>query len=516
MKGHVNSKSVKMWNTARFGFLLHFFSITVLVLSWNIFQPPFASVDEAAHASRAYAAVHGKLFFPSNNNSPIGEVESVSAPRWILPIDANESPYCFWTKRSITADCGIDKWSDGTIIERPNATAQYFPTFYAVSGLPSLFLEGKTAYYAMRLIGSLFFLSILALTFFILYKFYPKRILTVIYIALTPITFLGAGTLTPNPIEVISSMTLALLINVFLDGERRNCLSSNDLRFMYFCIPLVQFLLLTSRPSGLVWSLLIWMVFLTNNLRMAKIQNSLFKNRLLLQLIVIQHVIAAIFLYFHRPKVAINLYGPQYDVIHAISFGLQNLVEQFRGLVGIIGMDVYLPEFAYAACLGFLGYLCITFFCDLEKRVLRFSRYIVGFLFFLLCSIATFADYYYRNIFTHMWQGRYSAPLYALFVLFLVLYIPRDSALVLISTLMMMINAIGMILAYIRYSQGFTNAECCGVYAPNSVVAKWLPFGMGLPQLISLMLLMVSSAFFGLVIATKRENVGEKNGSPQI
>ena len=439
--------------------------IALIVFGWSLFTPPFASVDEPAHAARSYAAVHGQAFVSSNRNEPPTYVSLVKVPNWINPQNSNDGPFCFWGKRNITADCAQNNWKDVKYSESPNQFLQYFPTFATVAGLPSLVLEGKHAYYAMRIFGSFLFLCMSAIYLWsCLQRKQPKQMYG-LFLFLTPMTFSGAGTLAPIALETISAVTFLSLL--------RNRLGQDQMKKRKLETYLLLFTattLLTSRPSGILWLLIAMVISLSDTIK--DLRSKISANKHLFSLISSISILDVLYLYFHRPPTGQNLPVSKFNFLSFISVEIQKLGEYFNNAIGIFGMDVYLPSISYYIYAGIFFSLATFFFTnrDISKYTKLSNLFLIG-LFVVLPMIVNFL---YRNTFVHFWQGRYMTPLLALVVAMYIFWSKNNSKFFVLSVVSVMIITAGLLVSYIRYSNGLS-PSCCGTAVRTHSTTQWIP-----------------------------------------
>jgi hypothetical protein len=479
-------------NKSKLSVHLMFLSIFTLGTAWVIFQPPFASVDEPAHASRAYTAVHGQAFFPINKDTAPDAVDEITVPNWIFPYAEPDSPYCFWTRIDVTANCAQTDWTKVEPTKRPNQFAQYFPTFYFIAGLPSLLAEGQVAYYLMRFFGMLTIMLFIFLILRELHKNFSPKLIGLTLIAITPMSILGSATLAPLALETVSVVMLTLLLFRF---SKKGISQNSDL----YLFLITLFVSLTARPSGLIWNILIWGYFIfTKQLSVKNFTNSnIGKIFLSSSLIVI--IFSALYLFLHRPKVAYNLGTYKINALNNLSFGVQSASEQFNNMIGIFGRDVYIPHIFYYLSFGVFSYL---FFTNLfSDKLSKLSKIYLSGVAFLILTLHIFADYYYKDIFAHIWIGRYTTPLLAFFVVICVLN--SNFNLWLFASYGILINLAAIWISYIRYSIGLTGGSCCGVKIRLQNEFQWYPLGQGIGTLTLFTLIITFSAFASFWIQNK-------------
>ena len=486
------------------GVFLLFAAIALIPLLWIIFQPPFASVDERAHVARAYTAANGHFLYPSNTQKNVDEIDTIEVPAWIHPLKDTDSPNCFWGRREITANCAISNWNDKTILSLPNQFAQYFPTFYAVAGIPSIFSEGKVAYYAMRLAGLFEFLAITWGLFWVLTSFFNKNKLAIPFLTLTPMTLLGAGTVAPLALETVSVVTLCVILySLFFLRITWNNKKQKTIFYILFFF--VSFTASTARPSGFVWSGIIWIFFIFSNYKNLKYIYEKYRFVILAQFFIFFFAIT--YFYFHRPKVGVRDSIYPINLGNTLTFGIQELGESFNNMVGIFGMDIYLPQICYYLFFGIFSYVAITFFENNLPSEMKYSKILMGSLILLLSTVSMIFDYIYREVFAYFWIGRYSTPLLGLVVTIVALGKLKHLSLWLCAGAIYAMNILAILMGFFRYSLGFVPAQCCGAWSRAQTEFLWKPFGLGFPFLatISLVLVVIFAAGASIVYKNSKD-----------
>jgi hypothetical protein len=473
-------------------------SISLLGLTWVVYQPPFASVDEPNHAARAYTAVNGKLFFPENKDTAADAMDIVQVPNWVLPYKEPDSPYCFWQRVNITANCSNTDWTNAEIVERPNQFAQYFPTFYGIAGLPSIWLEGQVAYYLMRLFGLIAVLFVFYILLREVKDYHHPTLFAAPFIAITPMTISGAGTLAPLALETVAFAALTLFAYRFLKNGVR--LPTGDLLRLLF----IQVIALTSRPSGLVWSAILWLVLVFSlKISLRKLWRH---SKISIWLILASHLIASFYLYNHRPKVNFRSAGYEITLFNSMTRGIQTAYEMFNNAVGIFGMDVYIPLIFYYLSFGIFSFLI---FNVLQAKATTLTiKICVAALGALFLSIHIFANYYYRDVFANIWIGRYATPLLALLMVFVLLLQENRNLIWWFASFGLTINLLAIWISYLRYSVGFNGGDCCGILNRQGDNFQWFPLGFGPIGLLIASLLITVFFFMALRNAIKLSQNG--------
>ncbi|MBC7592043.1 MAG: DUF2142 domain-containing protein, partial [Salinibacterium sp.] len=115
---------------------------------WALSAPVFAVADESAHATKAIAQWQGQVI---GYEVPGIRHTVVDLP----PADSYSSNIiCFVYHPDIPANCGVELGDEGTNWFNTWVGA-YNPTYYYLSGWPSLIFDGSAGIYAMRIASAL-------------------------------------------------------------------------------------------------------------------------------------------------------------------------------------------------------------------------------------------------------------------------------------------------------------------------------------------------------------------------
>jgi hypothetical protein len=177
------------------------------ICAWSFATPIDAAPDEPAHIAQAVAIVRGQFDEPTHN-TPIGPLARVRVPGWavynhgipcFLPLDETTHP----VQTGIAAACA-DTLSDTT---RPAYFSSQFsnapPLYYVVAGIPSLFLSGPSALYAMRLMSGLLNAGLVAMGISLLVRYHPRRTSLVgVLIALSPMVLFLMAVVSSSGLEI--------------------------------------------------------------------------------------------------------------------------------------------------------------------------------------------------------------------------------------------------------------------------------------------------------------------------
>lgn len=227
-------------------FLAVFAVVGFLTTLWSLASPPLSVPDEPAHTIKAASVVRGQLKGQSGTTQ--GERNQVLVPAYIAATDG--SPSCFAFKPLVSAGCQPEIGTDTTLVPAYTSAGNYNPVYYAVAGLPSLFMSGETALYGMRVLSGLlsaFFIAI-AMTSLTGLR-HGKVPLLIASFALTPMVLFLSGSVNPNSLEVASSLAVFCALCLCWD----KVLSNKDWKFPLAIAAVSAVVLANTRAASLLW-----------------------------------------------------------------------------------------------------------------------------------------------------------------------------------------------------------------------------------------------------------------------
>jgi hypothetical protein len=159
--------------------------------SWAVAAPLMSSADEPAQAINAAAVVQGQLDEPFHAG-PDGRISTVNVPAYIASL--GRIPGCYAFRSSMPASCAPPIQNSTRSEPVAMEFSNYPPLYFALTGLPTLFLSGARSLYAMRLVSAAVSSALLALGLYLLVRYHPRRLaLLAGVLAITPmVLYLGA------------------------------------------------------------------------------------------------------------------------------------------------------------------------------------------------------------------------------------------------------------------------------------------------------------------------------------
>ncbi|WP_426979500.1 DUF2142 domain-containing protein [Pseudarthrobacter sp. O4] len=227
-------------------FLALFALVGLLTTLWSLASPLISVPDEQAHVIKAAAVVRGQL--RGDSGVAQGERTQVLVPQYIASTDKLQT--CYAGNALLTADCSPSLPSDTTIVRALTSAGSYNPMYYAVAGIPSLFMSGDEAVYTMRIVSGLFTAAFIAVALFSLSGLRRWRApLFVGTFAITPMVLFLSGAVNPNSLEVATSM--AMFCALSLTWERVESRASWKVPLALAAMSAV--VLANTRAASLLW-----------------------------------------------------------------------------------------------------------------------------------------------------------------------------------------------------------------------------------------------------------------------
>lgn len=178
--------------------LATFVLLSLVALTWAAATPPFAGPDEPSHARKAAGVVRGELTDELDPRTGAAVVEG--------PAVLNNGADCFAFKATVTADCQVlvDGGGDTSM---GHAARDYPPTYYVVTGTPTLVLDGIDLLYAQRSASGLAAAAVVTLAVASLRRSRdPRTALVGLAVALTPMAMFLFGVVNPSSLSIAAGV----------------------------------------------------------------------------------------------------------------------------------------------------------------------------------------------------------------------------------------------------------------------------------------------------------------------
>ncbi|MCX2746525.1 DUF2142 domain-containing protein [Arthrobacter sp. MI7-26] len=388
----------------------------MLITLWTLATPLMAYPDEPAHTIKAAAVARGQ-FFPHPGES-FGHGVHVQVPSYIANIGSQS---CFAFTKEKPADCSPDIPLDDTYTTIGVTSAGlYNPLYYWLVGLPSLFMSGAPAIFAMRIVSGLMSAAFYAAGFTALSRLrHPKWPTVAAAMATTPMVLFLASGINPNSLEVAASMAAFCGLVSVLENSRQLHLARPGI----LAVGVSAATLANTRNVSLLW-LLCGAIVACLFFRGSDIA-AIFRNRVLLIVAGLSSLGVALGVIWNFVMLAAP---PSAGEAPA---GISNAVEGLRPsnafvtmmdrsfdfvtqYIGVAGwLDASLPQ----AVLMFWNMLLIAIL--LMVLLMRPARLQLGFwvAIGMLAVVPALVQAALVTSSGFIWQGRYSLPLFAIAVI---------------------------------------------------------------------------------------------------
>ncbi|MCU1532853.1 MAG: hypothetical protein JWO49_2424 [Arthrobacter sp.] len=410
------SRRYEMSPTTRSGlrfFLPVFALLSILTTLWILATPLMAYPDEPSHTIKAAAVARGQ-FFPGPGES-YGHGIHVQVPSYIANVS---SQTCFAAQMQKTAGCApAIPLDDNHLTIGVTSAGLYNPFYYWLVGLPSLFLSGAPALFAMRIVSGLLSAAFYAAGFTALSRLrHPKWPLIAASISTTPMVLFLASGINPNSLEIAASMAAFCGLVCVLENSRH----LDRARPGILTVGVAAATLANTRNVSLLW-LLCGVIVACLFFRRADVI-AIFRNRLVLAVAAVATVgivlgVAWNFLMLRAPASAgeapagiSNLNG-EVRLYNAFLTMLDRSFDYVHQYVGVAGwLDAPVPQGVVIFwSLLLIGLMLMVF---LVRPYRLQGAFWVALAFLAMVPAALQAALV--NTTGFIWQGRYSLPLFAI------------------------------------------------------------------------------------------------------
>lgn len=411
------TRNVSPATKAGFGFFIRVFALlSALITLWILATPLMAYPDEPAHTIKAAAVARGQ-FFPGPGES-YGNGIHVQVPSYIANVDSQR---CFAFLKEMPAGCApaIPVGDTYTTIGVTSA-GLYNPFYYWFVGLPSLFMSGAPAIFAMRIVSGLMSAAFYAAGFTALSRLrHPKWPMVAAAVATTPMVFFLATGINPNSLEVAASMAAFCGLVSVLENSRQLHLARPGI----LAVGVSAATLANTRNVSLLW-LLCGAIVACLFFRGADIV-AIFRNRLLLIVAGLSAIGVALgviwnFIMLTAPPSAGEAPAGISNAVeglrpsNAFATMLDRSFDFVNQYIGVAGwLDAPVPQ----AVLMFWNMLLIALL--LLVFLMRPARLQLGFwaAIGMLAVVPALVQAALVTSSGFIWQGRYSLPLFAIAVI---------------------------------------------------------------------------------------------------
>jgi hypothetical protein len=181
-----------------------FLVLFVLSAAWCFATPLGGAPDEPAQVVKAAATVRGQLIGQPVRGLPAA-TRSFRVPAVFKSV--YDLPACYQFHSKTPAGCAPHLRSSSRMVSVSTYVGRYPPLYYAVVGLPTLFMHSESVIYIMRLVSALLDALLLSLAFAIAAIWCrATMLLEAVALTVTPLVFFFAGVVNPNGFEIAAAI----------------------------------------------------------------------------------------------------------------------------------------------------------------------------------------------------------------------------------------------------------------------------------------------------------------------
>ena len=375
----------------------YFLALLVVVVTWAVGIPRFASPDEPAHIYKAYGTAHGELLGslpgPEFTNLP-GNLREFDGPDSLGP----PSPSCYNGLPDVPASC-VSPTSPHLI----SSAARYPPWYYGLVGVPVAVSGQSSSALAYRLASAVLCVALLALAMIVAKRGRRDVVVALQLAAFTPMALFLMASVNPNAIEIAVFVAVwACLSRVATDARL-------PLRLLILASWLSAAVVLT-RPISIVW--------MAGTVVVAVIAASPQRRRDLLSPRSLAWAVGPtalalvgswLWLVYSRMEIKDERLTNTLGLGAALRRSMHNWGQYLHQTIGVLGwLDTNLPSFVYAAWFVALGLVAVIHLRGATRRTIVALVALVVIWLALPLIINGFTNS--RAGLTY--QGRYSLPIF--------------------------------------------------------------------------------------------------------
>ncbi|MEP7047218.1 MAG: DUF2142 domain-containing protein [Ilumatobacteraceae bacterium] len=373
--------------------VLFFVAMMLVVVTWAVGVPRFASPDETGHVFKAYATAHGQLLgavapgFPDN----LREFDGPDAL-------GRRNLECYNGQPDVPASCAVTP-STALI----SSAARYPPWYYGLVGLPVAVSGEADSVVAYRIVSAALCVALLTLAMCVAKRSSRSSVVALQVAALTPMALFLFASVNPNAIEIAGFVAIwACLTRVTTDAEF-------TLR-LWIVASSVSAAVVLMRPIAIVWmAAMVAIVFIGAT---GARRRELVSRRALAWAVgpnAVALIGSWIWAVYAKIEVKDDRLTNQLSLGSALRRSVDNWPTYFRQTVGVLGwLDTKLPTFVYAAWIVALILVAIIHVRGASLRT--FAAFVALVAVWLALPLVI-------NGFTNSragltYQGRYSLPIF--------------------------------------------------------------------------------------------------------
>ncbi|MEP7204341.1 MAG: DUF2142 domain-containing protein [Ilumatobacteraceae bacterium] len=372
----------------------YFVALLVVVVTWTVGIPKFASPDETGHVFKAYGTAHGQLLgvpapgFPNN-------LREFDGPDSLGPTNLQ----CYNGQPDVPAGCATE-----ISPQLISSAARYPPWYYGLVGVPVAVVGQSESVFAYRLVSAALCVGLLTLAMCLVKRAMRADLVALQLVALTPMALFLMASVNPNAIEIAGFVAIwACLTRVFTDAQLP--------RRILILASLLSAAVVLMRPIAIVW--MVGMVIIVLVASSAQRRRDLMTRRVVLWSVgptAIALLASWAWALYARIEVKDERLTNSLSLGAALRQSIDNWPRYLRQTIGVLGwLDTPLPSFVYAL---WIAAIVLVVLIHLRNASFR------GVIALVLLIAAWLALPLIVNGFTNSragltYQGRYSLPLFA-------------------------------------------------------------------------------------------------------
>jgi hypothetical protein len=368
-------------------------ALIVVLVTWAVGMPRFASPDEPAHIYKAYGTAHGELLGAAAPGFP-DNLREFDGPDSLGPPNLN----CYVQHPEVPASCATD------IVPRLiSSAARYPPWYYGLVGAPVALSGQADSVRAYRLVSLMLCAALLTVAMLIAKRSRRSDLAALQLVVLTPMALFLMASVNPNAMEVAGFVVVwACLTRVTTDAQI-------EARW-WILASLVGAGVVLIRPISIIWLVCTVAVVLIGT-SPARLRELLTRRMLAWAILptFVAAVASVLWNSYAQFEVSDDRVQTPYTFAGAIRKTIDNWPIYFKQSIGVLGwLDTTLPFFVYVALTVAIGIVIVIHLRTATTR---------GVVALAALTVAWLAVPLVINGFTNTraglsFQGRYSLALF--------------------------------------------------------------------------------------------------------
>jgi hypothetical protein len=408
----------KLFSGKKKTFFICYFLLFGLTVIWAYADPLFSRPDEIPDIFRAESIVRGQLLGPPAPQASLYNSEVIVTVPATLKKVANLELYyyyCYYNpyKTGPYNNCPARFSNEGGTFYATTNEGRYSPTYFYLTGLPTLISPTSGGIIATRVISDLldsFFLA-LAITL-ALYRKSPVALLGVT-VAITPTVLFYNGSLNPNGFENSTFIAAWAAIASLSTIDYSQVVNKAEIRFAIFTLGLSLTTGVTARASSPAWTIFLIVIWVFLARKKIAILFKEYKSMTFWTIsFSISFLLSVIYILWAKAYIIMRpAFGPSNSrlavindiVIKPLGQALKSIIAEFA----VYPADVWLPVVYYFLWISGLVVGLIV----VMKKVDNFKRLALLILVFSPIIIPSALEFVQpSNLMWFPWLGRYEMP----------------------------------------------------------------------------------------------------------